>query len=89
MSRFWHGARRQRPICWLQVPSWDLALVLGVLAEAPFEPLESVCEKMLTLKITLLLALTTLKRVGDLQVLSVAFSCLEFAPGDVKVILHP
>lgn len=29
------------------------------------------------------------KRVGDLQALSVAASCSVFAPGLVKVILHP
>lgn len=39
-------------------------------------------------KVALLLTLTSLKGVGDLQALSVAFSCLDFAQGDVRVILH-
>ncbi|KAI2667776.1 Transposon Ty3-G Gag-Pol polyprotein [Labeo rohita] len=37
----------------------------------------------------LLLALTSLKRVGDLQALSVAPSHLEFAPGMAKAFLYP
>lgn len=36
-----------------------------------------------------LLAITSLKRVGDLQALLVASSYLEFSPGRVKVILNP
>lgn len=36
-----------------------------------------------------LLAITSLKRVGDLQALSVPPSCLEFIMGGVKVLLHP
>ncbi len=46
-------------------------------------------ERILTLKVTLLLALTSLKRVGDLQALSVSEMCMDFAPGLVKVTLRP
>ncbi len=35
------------------------------------------------------MAITSLKRIGDLQALSISPSCLDFAPGLVKVILHP
>ncbi len=56
---------------------------------APFEPLESAPEWILTLKVTLLLALTSLKRVGDLQALSVGKMCMDFVPGLVKVTLRP
>ncbi len=56
---------------------------------APFEPLESAPERILTLKVTLLLALMSLKRVGDLQALSVSEMCMDFAPGLVKVTLQP
>ncbi len=56
---------------------------------APFEPLESALECILTLKVTLLLALTSLKRVGDMQALSVSEMCMDFAPGLVKVTLRP
>ncbi len=42
----------------------------------------------LTLKALFLLAISSLKRIGDFQALSVAPSCLEFAPGVVKAFLH-
>ncbi len=45
--------------------------------------------KFLTLKALFLLAISSLKRIGDLQALLVATSCLEFAPGMVKAFLHP
>ncbi|KAL1267190.1 hypothetical protein QQF64_002865 [Cirrhinus molitorella] len=34
-------------------------------------------------------ALTSVKRMGDLQALSVSPSCLEFGPNDSKVVLKP
>ncbi len=43
----------------------------------------------MTLKALSLLAISSLKRIGHLQALSVAPSCLEFAPGMVKAFLHP
>ncbi len=71
------------------VPSWDLSVVLEGLVMAPFEPLESASERILTLKVVHLLALTSLKRVGDLQAFSVSETCMDFAPGLVKVTLRP
>lgn len=55
----------------------------------PHKSTDSVAEEFLTFKMCFLLDITSLKRVGDLQVLSVSLSCLEFAPGRVKAILHP
>ncbi len=72
VSAFMHGVRRLRPNRPTAVPSWDLSVILKSLVTAPFEPLESAPERILTLKVTLLLALTSLKRVGDLQALSVS-----------------
>lgn len=69
---FLRGARRMRPATRSKVPTWDLAVVLGALAEAPFKPLESAEAKHLTLKMAFLLAITSLRRVGDLQALSVS-----------------
>ncbi len=75
------GVRRLRLVRPTSVPSWDLSVVLEGLVTAPFEPLESASERILTLKVTLLLALTSLKIVGDLQDLSVSEMCMLFSPG--------
>ncbi len=85
VSAFMHGVRRLRPVRPIAVPSWDLSVVLEGLVAAPFEPLESAPERIMTLNVTLLLVLISLKRVGDLQALSVSEICMEFAPGLVKV----
>ncbi|KAK3542105.1 hypothetical protein QTP86_014357, partial [Hemibagrus guttatus] len=89
VSHFLHSARRLRPSCRPRLPSWDLSVVLYELLEAPLEPMESASKKFLTLKTALRLALASLRRVGDLQALSVAPTCLEFSPDMFKAILHP
>ncbi len=89
VSAFMRGVRRLRPVRTIGVPSWDLSVVLEGLMAALFEPLESASERILTLKVTLLLTLTSLKRVGDLQTLSVSEMCMDFALGLVKVTLRP
>ncbi len=66
VSAFMRGVRGPWPVRPTAVPSWDLSVVLEGLVTAPFEPLESASERILTLKVVLLLALTSLKRVGDL-----------------------
>ncbi len=87
--RFLRGARRLNPPRPHLVPSWDLPSVLSALRGAPFEPLQSVELKFLSLKTVLLSALATVKRVGDLQAFSVDDSCLEFGPADSHVVLRP
>ncbi len=71
------------------VPPWDLTTVLRALKGPPFEPLQSSSLRVLSLKTALLLALASVKRVGDLQAISVNPACLEFGPNDSKVILIP
>ncbi len=88
VSSFMRGVRHLRPVRPMAVPSWDLSVILKGLVTAPFEPLESASERILTLNIALLLALTSLKRVGDLQAFSVSETCMDFAPGLVKVTLR-
>ncbi len=80
------GAKR---VCPPSFPSWDLSVVLKGFLELPFDPLESATVRILTLNVTLLLALASFKRVGDLQALSVSESCTEFAPGLAKAFLRP
>ncbi|KAL0153588.1 hypothetical protein M9458_051068 [Cirrhinus mrigala] len=84
--RFLRGARRLNPPRPNLIPSWDLAVVLQGLQQDPFEPLQSVKLDALSLKTTLLTALTSVKRVGDLQALSVDSSCLEFGPANSHVV---
>ncbi len=87
--RFLRGVRRLNPPRPHLVPSWDLPSVLTALKEEPFEPLQSVELKFLSLKTVLLTALASVKRVGDLQAFSVYESCLEFGPADSHVVLRP
>ncbi len=87
--RFLCGALRMRPPVRSRVPTWDLAVVLEALCKPPFEPIEEISDRHLSLKTTVLLAITSLKRVGDLQALSVAPSYLDFAPGLAKAFLYP
>ncbi len=57
VSSFMHGAKRLRPVRPPSFTYWDLSVVLKGLLEPPFEPLESAPVRILTLKVTLLLAL--------------------------------
>ncbi len=87
--RFLRGARRLNPPRPPSIPSWDLSLVLGALQQGPFEPLQTVEPKFLSMKTLLLLALASIKRVGDLHAFSVDDSCLQFGPADSQIILRP
>lgn len=62
VSRFLRGTLRLRPAARSRVPSWDLAIVLEGLALAPFEPIEEVPEKFLTLKTLFLLFIFSVNR---------------------------
>ncbi|KAL0162816.1 hypothetical protein M9458_042212, partial [Cirrhinus mrigala] len=87
--RFLRGAWRLNPPQPHLIPSWDLAVVLQALQQDPFEPLQSVELNALSLKTALLTALTSVKRLGDLQALSVNSSCLVFGLADSQVVLRP
>ncbi len=84
--RFLKGARRLNPPRPLTVPTWDLPTVLRTLKGPPFEPLQSTDLRSLSLKTALLLALASVKRVGDLQALSTSPACLEFNTFRAQVI---
>jgi len=56
---------------------------------APFKPVQSSDMKHLSFKTVFLMALASVKCIGDLQALSVRATCLEFEPNDSKIILKP
>ncbi len=87
--RFLKGASRMNPSRSPLMPSWDLSIVLAGLQRGPFEPLDSVELKFLSVKTALLTALTSIKRVGDLQVFSVSEECLVFGSDYSHVVLRP
>ncbi|KAI2658585.1 hypothetical protein H4Q32_016682 [Labeo rohita] len=87
--RLLRGARRINPPRPRLIPSWDLSVVLLVLQREPFEPLQSVKLGALSMKTALQIALTFLKRVRDLQALSVCNECLEFGPAYSHIVLKP
>ncbi|XP_050925700.1 LOW QUALITY PROTEIN: uncharacterized protein LOC127142337 [Lates calcarifer] len=89
VCHFMKGARRKLPVSRPLIPLWDLSVVLDALSHHPFEPMEAVGMKFVSLKTVLLLALTTAKRVNDLQAFSIRPSCSQFAPGGTKVCLRP
>ena len=82
---FMKGARRLLPITKTMSPSWDLAVVLGALSSHPFEPLDNVDMKTLSLKVALLLALATAKRVSEIHALSVHPARMRFTAGNLGV----
>ncbi len=87
--RFLRGAKRLNPPRPHTFPTWDLPTVLRALKGPPFEPLQSTNLRSLSLKTALLVALASVKRVGDLQALSISPACMEFGPNDSKVALKP
>ncbi len=89
VTHFLCGVLRLRPPVRSQIPPWDLAVMLDALYRPPFEPIEEISNRHLTLKTVFLLAVSSLKRVGDLQALSVAPTHLDFAPGMAKAFLYP
>ena len=89
VTRFMKGARRLRPPPRRFFPKWDLVTVMDGLSSAPFETLESMDLKHLSLKTALLLALASGKRVSDLTALSVQQSCMLVADDLSRITLRP
>lgn len=74
--RFLRSLQRLNPPKPCLIPSWDLSLVLQALQEDLFEHLQSNEFSALSMKMALLILLTSIKRVGDLQ----AFYVCELQP---------
>ncbi len=77
--KFLRGARRLNLLHPHTVPTLDLSTVLRAFQGPPFEMLQSADLQPLSLKTALLMALALVKRVGNLQALSLSTSCLEWA----------
>ncbi|KAK0151644.1 hypothetical protein N1851_007054 [Merluccius polli] len=89
VSLFLRGVLRLCPPRTLRAPAWDLPLVLEAMSLPPFEPLTQVGLKWLSMKVAFLLAITSAKRVGELQALSLAETCLRWNPDGSGVVLWP
>ena len=62
--------RSSEPCCPVGPPLWDLVKVLTYLCGSTFEPLASNPLRLVTMKVSSLMALVTAKRVGELHALS-------------------
>lgn len=68
--------------------NWE-HLVLSALSSPPFEPLAQVEVKWLSIKTAFLLAITSAKRVEELDTVSISDSCMRWGPGGSGVTLWP
>ena len=85
VSRFLAGAARLRPMP-VHLPGWSLQPVLQALCTGSWEPIESVDMKFLTLKTVFLLAITSARRVSELQALCIDQGCYRFLTPDVLLL---
>lgn len=69
--RFFRAMAKVKPRPVVSFPKWDLSLVLQGLTMAPFEPIEEASLRFLTLKTILLVAVTSARRISELQALSI------------------
>ena len=89
VTEFMKGVRRARPARVLRAAPWDLPLVLQSLTRAPYEPMDRSDLRSLSRKTAFLLALSSAKRVGELQALSVSPDCIRWKADDTGVSLWP
>ncbi|XP_072009229.1 uncharacterized protein [Engystomops pustulosus] len=71
VKRFIKAASRLKPQTVKKSSAWDLTLVLNALMKEPFEPIDSSSVKNLTLKTVFLIAITSARRLGELQAISI------------------
>ncbi|XP_071996906.1 uncharacterized protein [Engystomops pustulosus] len=71
VKRFFQACSRLRPTVKDSSPQWDLSLVLDALTMGPFEPIDPSQMRFLTQKTAFLIAITSARRLGELQALSI------------------
>ncbi|KAJ1101564.1 hypothetical protein NDU88_006631 [Pleurodeles waltl] len=86
VSRFLKGLTHLFPPTPFIMPQWDLKLVLTYLMCTPFEPMHNCPLRLLTFKTVFLVAITSARRVSELQALSSKPPYLSVHPD--KVLLH-
>ena len=89
ISRFFRALARNRPIALKVFPCWDLSIVLQGLTGAPFEPLQSASLKNLVLKTIFLVAITSARRISELQALAIKEPFLRVLPDRVVLQTDP
>ncbi|XP_044128693.1 uncharacterized protein LOC122922220 isoform X1 [Bufo gargarizans] len=89
IKRFIRAARRLRPTLRSRSPTWDLNLVLNNLMCSPFEPLEDCSIKLLSFKTAFLIAITSAKRLGEIQALSIREPYLTITEDKIVLKLDP
>ncbi|KAG8597254.1 hypothetical protein GDO81_002223 [Engystomops pustulosus] len=87
IQRFVKATARPRPHIKQNIPNWDLSLVLDYLTKIPFEPLETFRLRELTLKLTFLIAITTARRLGEIQSLSIKEPYLKICEDKIVLML--
>ncbi|KAG8551665.1 hypothetical protein GDO81_004210 [Engystomops pustulosus] len=87
VRRFIRATSRLKPTVRIAVPSWDLSVVLNYLTGPPFEPLDSKNIKELTLKLTFLIAITSARRLGEIQALSIKEPYLKVSEDRITLML--
>lgn len=83
---FLRGANRLRPPVSPRIPTGYLSLVLD--AFSCFEPLAQAVLKCLSMMTAFLIAVTSVKRVGELHALSISEPCLRWDPGGSGVTYY-
>ena len=84
-AQFMAGAKRLRPQP-VTLPNWSLQPVLEALSKAPWEPIISADLKHVTLKTVFVLAITSARRVSELQALCLDNGCYKTVGPDTVIL---
>lgn len=87
LSDLLKSIHRHRPTITCSYPKWDLHLVLWSLARAPFEPIQQISLRNLTLKTAFLVLLASGSRCSEVHALS--FRSFSFAQDWREVSIEP
>jgi len=86
--RLLKGIFNERPPVKRLVPEWNLLFVLDALKQPPFEPIKTASLKYVTYKTVFLIAITTFRRCGDLQSLTLGENSVNVQAKGVTFIRH-